>query len=46
MYQNFEGLGPIYLQAGGKEILVDMIRDFATAVASQEWSYAWTFGLT
>ena len=35
MYQNFEGLGPIYLQAGGKEILVDMIRDFATAVASQ-----------
>ena len=33
--QDFRGLGPIYLQAGGKEILVDMIRDFATTIASQ-----------
>lgn len=33
--QDFSGLGPIYLQAGGKEILVDMIRDFATTVAAQ-----------
>jgi acetyl esterase/lipase len=33
--QDFRGLGPIYLQAGGKEILVDMIRDFAAAVAAQ-----------
>lgn len=28
-------LGPIYLQAGGREILVDMIRDFAATVAAQ-----------
>lgn len=27
--QDFRGLAPLYLQAGGKEILVDMIRDFA-----------------
>lgn len=33
--QDFRDLGPIYLQAGGKEILVDMIRDFAATVASQ-----------
>lgn len=33
--QNFRGLGPIYLQAGGKEILVDMIRDFAKTVSEQ-----------
>jgi acetyl esterase/lipase len=33
--QDFRDLGPIYLQAGGREILVDMIRDFATAVAGQ-----------
>lgn len=33
--QDFHDLGPIYLQAGGKEILVDMIRDFAATVASQ-----------
>ncbi len=33
--QDFSDLGPIYLQAGGKEILVDMIRDFATTVAAQ-----------
>ena len=33
--QNFSDLGPIYLQAGGKEILVDMIRDFAVTVTAQ-----------
>ncbi len=33
--QNFCDLGPIYLQAGGKEILVDMIRDFAACIAAQ-----------
>lgn len=32
---DFRDLGPIYLQAGGKEILVDMIRDFAATVAAQ-----------
>lgn len=26
--QDLQGLAPLYLQAGGKEILVDMIRDF------------------
>ncbi|MDD2686825.1 MAG: alpha/beta hydrolase [Gallionella sp.] len=35
IYQDFHDLGPIYLQAGGKEILVDMIRDFAATVAAQ-----------
>ncbi len=33
--QDFRGVAPIYIQAGGKEILVDMIRDFAHAVHSQ-----------
>jgi epsilon-lactone hydrolase len=33
--QDFRDLGPIYLQAGGREILVDMIRDFATTVAAR-----------
>lgn len=32
---NFTGVAPIYLQAGDKEILVDMIRDFASIVAGQ-----------
>lgn len=35
IYQNLQGLAPIYLQAGGKEILVDMIRDFAREVKGQ-----------
>ena len=35
IYQDFRDLGPIYLQAGGKEILVDMTRDFANAVREQ-----------
>lgn len=29
MGQDYRGCSPIYLQAGGREILVDMIRDFA-----------------
>lgn len=35
MGQDYRSLGPIYLQAGGREILVDMIRDFAGMVATQ-----------
>lgn len=35
IHQDLRDLGPIYLQAGGKEILVDMIRDFARAVRDQ-----------
>lgn len=34
--QDFRGLAPIYLQAGGKEVLVDMIRDFAEALKAQD----------
>lgn len=33
--QDLRGLAPIYLQAGGNEILVDMIRDFARTVMFQ-----------
>jgi acetyl esterase/lipase len=32
---NFRGLAPIYLQAGGREILFDMICDFETTVREQ-----------
>lgn len=35
MFQDFRGLAPIYLQAGGKEVLVDMIREFARDLAQQ-----------
>ena len=35
MGQNYRDSGPIYLQAGGREILVDMIREFAASVAAQ-----------
>ncbi len=31
---DYSDLGPIYMQAGGKEILVDMIRDFAQKTKS------------
>lgn len=34
--QNYQDAGPIYLQAGGREILVDMIRDFARTLAAQD----------
>lgn len=33
--QDFSAVAPIYLQAGGKEILVDMIRDFARLAQRQ-----------
>lgn len=35
IHQNYKGLAPLYLQAGGREVLVDMIRDFADAVKKQ-----------
>lgn len=35
IHQDFRGTAPLYLQAGGKEILVDMIRDFARTAAGQ-----------
>lgn len=35
MHQCFQAVAPIYLQAGGKEILVDMIRDFARSLQDQ-----------
>ncbi|QTD46257.1 alpha/beta hydrolase [Ottowia testudinis] len=35
IYQDYRGAAPIYLQAGGKEILVDMIRDFARELRQQ-----------
>lgn len=36
MNMDLRDLAPIYLQAGGKEILVDMIRDFAEEVKAQK----------
>jgi len=33
--QDFRGAAPLYLQAGDKEILLDMIRDFAQAAQAQ-----------
>lgn len=35
IHQQYRHAAPIYLQAGGKEILVDMIRDFARVVEAQ-----------
>lgn len=35
IYYDYRDLAPIYLQAGGKEILVDMIRDFAKTLEKQ-----------
>lgn len=35
IYHDYRELAPIYLQAGGKEILVDMIRDFAKTLEKQ-----------
>jgi acetyl esterase/lipase len=35
IYHDFRGLAPIYLQGGGKEILIDMIRDFANILVEQ-----------
>jgi epsilon-lactone hydrolase len=33
--QNFKDLAPIYLQAGGREILIDMIREFTDVLEKQ-----------
>jgi acetyl esterase/lipase len=35
IYQRYCDAAPVYLQAGGKEILVDMIRDFANGLQRQ-----------
>ena len=34
-HQRYRDAAPVYLQAGGKEILVDMIRDFAGSLQQQ-----------
>lgn len=34
-HQRYRDAAPVYLQAGGKEILVDMIRDFADSLQQQ-----------
>lgn len=35
IHQNYEGLAPLYLQGGGREVLIDMIRDFAKIANKQ-----------
>jgi len=35
IHQRYAGLAPMYLQGGGREVLIDMIRDFARTVAEQ-----------
>lgn len=35
IHQDYKELAPLYLQAGGREILLDMIRDFAKVVHAQ-----------
>ena len=35
IYHDFRGLAPIYRQGGGKEVLIDMIRDFANTLIEQ-----------
>ena len=35
IHQDLTGLAPLYLQGGGKEVLIDMIRDFDRAVRDQ-----------
>lgn len=35
IYHDFRGLASIYLQGGGKEVLIDMIRDFANTLVEQ-----------
>ena len=35
IHQDFAGLAPLYLQGGGKEVLIDMIRDFARVAEAQ-----------
>ncbi len=36
IYQDYRGLAPVYLQGGGREILIDMIRDFAEELQRQD----------
>lgn len=35
IHQDYQGLAPVYLQGGGHEILIDMIRDFAGELERQ-----------
>lgn len=35
IHQSYSGLAPLYLQGGGREVLIDMIREFAQVVAKQ-----------
>jgi acetyl esterase/lipase len=35
IHQSYEGLAPIYLQGGGREVLIDLIRDFARVLVDQ-----------
>ncbi len=35
IYHDFSNLCPIYIQAGGKEVMVDMIREFASKLEQQ-----------
>jgi epsilon-lactone hydrolase len=35
IHQKYQDVAPIYIQAGGREILVDMIRDFARSLLTQ-----------
>ncbi|MCF6221817.1 MAG: alpha/beta hydrolase [Robiginitomaculum sp.] len=35
IHQDFSGLAPIYMQGGGREVLIDMIRDFAKTIRKQ-----------
>ena len=35
IYQDYSGLVPLYLQGGGREVLIDMIRDFADVTTAQ-----------
>jgi hypothetical protein len=35
IHQSYAGLSPIYLQGGSREILIDMIRDFARVPVNQ-----------
>ena len=42
--QDYRGLAPIYLQAGGREVLRDMIRDFAETQATRSYGGNWVTG--
>lgn len=36
MHQDYRGVAPIYMQGGGREILIDMIRDFASMLQDRK----------